>query len=280
MGLGECQLKASRRCRISGVSGGVASGTSLVSWIRSSICSDPGRNGAAFDRERRVWLESALETDSATILAMHHPPFTTGVDWMDAQGFIGIESENLVDLFHQQSVAGSIGPGVRWNVLNYGRIRNNVRANEAKFHQLVLDYQNTVLAANQEVEDGIVSFLKERDRGVSLNESATQARRAVDISTTQYQRGRINFQPVVYMQQILAARQDELAVSRGAVAGNLVSIYKALGGGWQTRMNAAGMPLEVAPATGEDAINELTPLLPIDAPLPAAPTPPETAPIP
>ena len=156
-------------------------------------------------------------------------------------GFIGYDCATFDNLLTEPSFAGAIGPGFRWDILNYGRILNNVRANEAKFYELVLDYQNTVLAANQEVEDGIVSFLKERDRVVALNESATQAKRAVDISTTQYRRGSINFQPVVYMQQILADRQDQLARSRGAVSANLVSVYKALGGGWETRMGGAKM---------------------------------------
>ena len=171
-------------------------------------------------------------------------------------GFIGLESKNLSNLFDSESVVGSIGPGFRWNVLNYGRIRNNVRLNEARFHQLVLEYQNTVLTANQEVEDGIVSFLKERERADALTESSSQAQRAVDISTTQYQRGRINFQPVVYMQQILAERQDQLAESRGAVSANVVAVYRAVGGGWQARTGGGGVPMNFI-----DAPLEMTPEL-------------------
>ena len=190
-------------------------------------------------------------------------------------GSIGYSSENLSTLFDTRSVAGAIGPGFQWKILNYGRIRNNVRANEALFHQRVLDYQNTVLAANREVEDGIVSFLKERSRVEKLRESATQAQRAVDISTTQYQRGKISFQPVVYMQQILADRQDQLATSRGAVVTNLISIYKALGGGWQTRMGGPAMPLEVVPTPGE--VVTLPP--PVDT-SPEHPALPETSSVP
>ncbi len=186
-------------------------------------------------------------------------------------GSIGYSSENLSTLFDTRSVAGSIGPGFQWNILNYGRIRNNVRANEALFYQRVLDYQNTVLTANQEVEDGIVSFLKERSRVEKLNESATQAQRAVDISTTQYQRGKISFQPVVYMQQILADRQDQLATSQGTVVTNLISVYKALGGGWQTRVGGPVMPLEIAPTSGE----EMTLPPPVDLAPPVDPAQPE-----
>ena len=197
-------------------------------------------------------------------------------------GFIGLESEDLTDLFDTTSLAGAIGPGFQWNILNYGRIRNRVRANEAKFYQSVLDYQNTVLEAGREVEDGIVSFLKERDRVVSLNDAATQAQRAVDISTTKYERGSGTFLPVVYMQEILTIRQDELAASRGLVAGNVVSVYKALGGGWQTRVMGASMPMEAVPLGGESSVEEVAPTPAVDGAAAAdaggtaAPVPPES----
>ena len=183
-------------------------------------------------------------------------------------GFIGLESEDLRNLFDQAALAGTIGPGFQWNVLNYGRILNNVRANEARFHQLVLEYQNTVLEAGREVEDGIISFLKERDRLVALNDAATQAQRAVDISTLKYERGSGSFLPVVYMQEILTTRQDDLAASRGAVAGDVVSIYKALGGGWQARMMGPGEPLEGISSNDERPAIDVAPL---PAPLPAPP---------
>ncbi len=188
-------------------------------------------------------------------------------------GFLGFESEDLSQLFTPDAFAGAIGPGFRWNILNYGRIRNNVRAKEAVFHQLVIDYQNTVLAASKEAEDGIVSFLKERERVTALTESAAQAKRAVDIATTQYRRGKINFQPVVYMQQILADRQDQLATARGTVVVNVVSIYRALGGGWQTRMTGGGMPEEGVPTAAEGLPENSAPAAPVIVapPVPMAP---------
>ena len=91
-------------------------------------------------------------------------------------------------------------------------------------------------------------------------ESATHAQRAVEIGTTQYRGGRVDFQPVVYMQQILTRRQDELASSRGLVAANLVSIYKALGGGWQTRMGGAGTALDLALIESDVLVEDVLPL--------------------
>jgi Icc protein len=53
----------------------------------------PGEPGAAFDRDREQWLQEALASvhEGPTILAMHHPPFVTGIGWMDAGGFVGLD---------------------------------------------------------------------------------------------------------------------------------------------------------------------------------------------
>ena len=74
-------------------------------------------------------------------------------------GTIGLQAEHLNQLFELSSLAGAIGPGISWNILNYGRIRNNVRAEDARFQQAVVNYRDTVLRANEEVENGIVGFL-------------------------------------------------------------------------------------------------------------------------
>ena len=179
-------------------------------------------------------------------------------------GTIGYESKKLSSLFSSQSFQGFAGPSFQWNILNYGRILNNVRANEALFYQRVLEYQQTVLDAGREVEDAMVGFIKQREEMQRLTESATQAERAVSISMTQYRRGRVNFQPVVYMQQILAGRQDQLTESRGAVASQLVAVYRALGGGWRARFGGAAGPAEAIGPPAADAPSVPQPPAPTD----------------
>jgi len=149
-------------------------------------------------------------------------------------GTIGLQSQNFSHLFDSQSVAGQVGPGFSWNVLNYGRIKNNVRAEEAKFQQTVLAYRDAVLKANEEVENGIVSYLREQERAVSLNVSAKAASRSVEIATKQYEKGMIDYQPLLDSERVLTHQQDTLTESRGLIGVYLVSIYKALGGGWQS----------------------------------------------
>ena len=168
-------------------------------------------------------------------------------------GTIGVQAQNFSNLFNSQSLVGQIGPGFNWNLLNYGRIENNVRAQDARFQQAVLTYRDTVLRANEEVENGIVSFLREQERVASLTGSTNAAARSVEIATRQYEKGTIYYQPLLDSERVLVQQQDTLTESRGLVGIYLVAIYKALGGGWQAQQQAdhpqaAAAPEDVPPA--------------------------------
>ena len=151
-------------------------------------------------------------------------------------GTIGLQSERLGQLFESSSLVGAIGPGISWNILNYGRILNNVRSQDAQFQQAVLNYRDTVLRANEEVEDGIVSFLNEQERAKSLDTSASAAARSAHLALLQYQNGKIGYQPLLDAERDLVDQQDALAQSRGLVGTDLIAVYKALGGGWRARL--------------------------------------------
>jgi NodT family efflux transporter outer membrane factor (OMF) lipoprotein len=168
-------------------------------------------------------------------------------------GTIGLQSEKLNQLFEANSLVGAIGPGISWNILNYGRIVNNVQSQDAQFQQAVLNYRDTVLRANEEVEDGIVSFLNEQERVKSLDKSTHAAARSVQIAMLQYEKGLIAYQPLLDAERDLLDQQDALAQSRGMVAADLVAVYKALGGGWRARLpdaeRAAAEPIPPEPKT-------------------------------
>ena len=149
-------------------------------------------------------------------------------------GQIGVQANDLSRLFESGSIAGSvISPGIRWNVLNYGRIQNNIRLQDARFQQLVVNYQNTVLAAQQEVEDAIISFIRSRQRYDLLKKAVEATTRSVQLAELQYRSGTIDFNRVFTLQSALAIQQENLARSKGESTISLVRIYKALGGGWQ-----------------------------------------------
>jgi len=139
------------------------------------------------------------------------------------------------DLFSSDSITYFAGPTLTWDLFNYGRITNQVRIQDARLQQLVINYQNTVLNSAREVEDAMAGFLKDQVRARYLAEAVTASKRSVDISSLQYSEGLTDYQRVLDAQRGLTRDQDALATVQGSIAINLVNMYKALGGGWQVR---------------------------------------------
>src|SRR5262245_2341498 len=141
----------------------------------------------------------------------------------------------LTDVFTARSLSYAVGPAVQWNILNYGQLTNDVRVQDAKFQELIVNYQNTVLKAQQEVEDGLTKFVQSRDQVVFLTKSVEAAFGALRISILQYKEGTADFTTVLNSLQNLFQAQNNLAVARGNVPLGLIAAYRALGGGWQLR---------------------------------------------
>jgi NodT family efflux transporter outer membrane factor (OMF) lipoprotein len=156
----------------------------------------------------------------------------------------GFTANDFTRLFQGSSYNGFGGPAFRWNLFNYGRLKNNVRANDAAFQELVVNYQETVLRSAQEVEDAIVAFLRSQEQERFLSDSVESAKRAVDLSLIQYRQGLVDYNLVLDSQRFLVGQQDDLAASRGDVVRNLIAIYKALGGSWEIRQGKDFVPDE------------------------------------
>lgn len=150
-------------------------------------------------------------------------------------GTVGLSAEQAAKFAEGRSFEALAGPSFQWPVLNYGRLVNDVRLQDATFQQLAVSYQNTVLVAQQEVEDSLVGYLRGRERVERLQESVAAANRAVDLSLIQYREGATDYTSVLNTQQAKLKEDDQLASTRGAVALSVVSLYKALGGGWELR---------------------------------------------
>jgi outer membrane protein TolC len=158
-------------------------------------------------------------------------------------GTLGWQASTFSALFNGHSLNSNVGPAFQWNLLNYGRIRNNVRFQDALFRQLVAAYQNAVLQADLEVENGIINFLQSQERAKSLNEAVLAAQTALDVVVAQYQAevamAQVDFNRYTVIVQTLIQQQDQWAQARGQIAQGLIETYRALGGGWQLRLGYA-----------------------------------------
>jgi NodT family efflux transporter outer membrane factor (OMF) lipoprotein len=157
-------------------------------------------------------------------------------------GTLNYSAQEFPNLFRSGSLDGNVGPSFTWNVLNYGRIINNVHLQDAKFQEMVAIYQNSVLSAAQDAENGIVTFLRAQERTRFQTEAVTEAEKAVKIALTQYKGGTIDFTRVTQVEQTLVEQQDILAQAQGEIAAGLIQTYKALGGGWQIRLTDCQAP--------------------------------------
>lgn len=187
--------------------------------------------------EREIAAQSAQIGIAETDL---YPTFTL-------TGNLFTQANTFQDLFRTSSVGGSFGPSFSWNVLNYGRIRNNVVAQEALFMQEVAQYQQVVLNANREVEDGIISFLRSQEQARFLREGVDAAQESRDLVNELYQGGKADFNRVFVAELSLQQQQDTLAQAEGLIAQSLVTVYRALGGGWQIRLEDLPPMTDVRP---------------------------------
>ena len=152
-----------------------------------------------------------------------------------AFGFSGNNQGNnsLADMFTWQGRAANAAAGFFFPVFNYGRLLNQVRVQDAQFQQAILNYQNTVLRAQQEVEDGLASFSGQQHSMALLAQAAVAARRSTELAMVQYKGGETDYTTVLAAEEAELTVEDALASAQGNVVLGLISIYRALGGGWE-----------------------------------------------
>jgi NodT family efflux transporter outer membrane factor (OMF) lipoprotein len=156
-------------------------------------------------------------------------------------GFAGAEVHegnrhlHLGDIAESDAWQGFVGLGVRWPILNYQRIENNIRVEDALYEQAVTDYKQTVLAAAADVEAGLSTFLRSREQSAFLAEAVAATQRTAEISLIQYRTGAVDFIRVNTAQTDLVEQQDLQVQARAATALGAIRTFRALGGGWEVR---------------------------------------------
>jgi NodT family efflux transporter outer membrane factor (OMF) lipoprotein len=149
-------------------------------------------------------------------------------------GNLNFSGQTAKEMANWDSRNWSFGPSVSWPLFDAGRIRANIEVRSAGQEQALLAYRSTVLAALQDVEGALVSYGAEQQRRSSLAQAVEANRKAVELSTLQYTAGRIEFITLLSAQRSLLGSEDALVQSDRNLAQDLISLYKALGGGWET----------------------------------------------
>ncbi len=157
---------------------------------------------------------------------------TTGGPFGDAD-FDSLFSDN-------DPLTWAVGASFNWPFLNYGRIRNDIRVQDARLQQALINYGETAIRAAREVEDALAAFYGSRAQSNILEQTVVSAQRSNELSVIRYQEGLSSYERVLDSQQLLFRQQQRLVDSQTNEIRSLASLFQSLGAGWQTR---AGLPV-------------------------------------
>lgn len=153
-------------------------------------------------------------------------------------GALGYQNTNSNALFNSAGSFWSLGPALNWPLFDMGRTRANLELKKALQEEELLAYEQTVLNALREVENALIASTKEEEHRQAMAQAVAANRTAVELATALYTAGQNDFLAVLDAQRSLYASEDALAQSSRTVSTNLVALFKALGGGWQTEEGA------------------------------------------
>lgn len=146
-----------------------------------------------------------------------------------------ISGNSLGEIFNWSNRTATAGPGFNWPLLNYGQITNTVRAQDAVFQQAVLKYVNSVLKAQQEVQDNITQFIETKNSERYLLTANNAAIKSTKLAIIRYREGESDYTPVLDAERQQLSVQTSLTNAKGDIPKALVALYRSLGGGWQIR---------------------------------------------
>lgn len=149
-------------------------------------------------------------------------------------GSFGLDANSVGNMFDRDAIGAAVGPAFAWNILNFGKYRFNVQAQEFIEDALITAYRQAVLEAAKDVDDCLCAYVNERDRLMTLNEAVDAYTDAYELSNERYLSGQIDFQRLLDSQAGKLAYELQYIQCRASMANSVVQLYRALGGDWVT----------------------------------------------
>ncbi|MBN2382283.1 efflux transporter outer membrane subunit [bacterium] len=164
---------------------------------------------------------------------------------LSLNGSLGLAASESGSLFKSESGSYNYGLHFSWPIFHAGAIRQNIEVQSALQEQALIDYEATILAAFEEVENVLMAYGQEQQRYRALEKAVRAARIAADLAQNQYNSGLVDFSNLLDTQRSLNSYEDQLVQSQGELIYNFIRLFKALGGSWQISVNKTG------PSTGD-----------------------------
>lgn len=149
-------------------------------------------------------------------------------------GSAGFQSLQLSSLASWASGQLALGPSITMPIFEGGRLKGTLQLREAQQQEAAIVFQRTVLEAWREVDDALVAYDAEQLRRDKLKEVVALNQRALAVAQQRYKAGAVDYLDVLNVQKQLLKGQSDLEQSQATAAANLITLCKALGGGWQS----------------------------------------------
>jgi outer membrane protein, multidrug efflux system len=145
----------------------------------------------------------------------------------------GYESGSLSKWFKPSSRNWSIGPAVRWDMIDFGKTYGNIGVQKSVQKQSLLSYGQTVLNALQDVEGALIAYFEEEKREKFFSDQVEALGRSLQLTQDLYQAGLAEEQQVLDARKVLLDAENSLVGSQMSLGSDLIALYKALGGDWE-----------------------------------------------
>ncbi|MGZ8159969.1 MAG: efflux transporter outer membrane subunit, partial [Methylobacter sp.] len=177
---------------------------------------------------RRSERQLAAQTAQIGVAtAARYPDFTLS-------GYIGLEALAYANLYSASAKAFQMAANAALTLFDAGRLRRNIDIQTALQEQALALYEATILQALSDVENALVAFAQEQTRRDTLQAAVKAGQSALELAQSEYNSGTVDFLRVLVAQRSLLTAQNQLALSDAEVASNMIRLYKALGGGWDS----------------------------------------------
>ena len=180
-------------------------------------------------------LAAATEQVGAAIADYFPHFFLTGISFSAANqagSSAGFESSKLSKLFKSASQMFSFGMGMNWDLIDFGRVRGKVDVQNSLQRQALLTYEQTVIASLKDVESALAAYYDEQRRRESLLQKVEAEQRNYEITQDLFDVGLANELQVLEAQRVLIDTETSFVESEQSLVGDLIAIYKAIGGDW------------------------------------------------
>ncbi|MGX6999702.1 efflux transporter outer membrane subunit [Caballeronia sp. KNU42] len=174
--------------------------------------------------------EAQLHAATASI-GMAKADFYPRISLNGSAGFQTLQLSSLANWASGQFV---VGPSITMPIFEGGRLKGTLHLREAQQQEAAIVYKHTVLDAWRDVDDALVVYDAEQRRRDRLTEVVALNQRALSVAQQRYKAGAVDYIDVLNVQKQLLDGQSNLEQSKATAAANLITLCKALGGGWES----------------------------------------------